>query len=513
MLKKRKVLYKMLMTIGMFLCISKTSFAVDIKEVPAKSNVKVNKAWCVKLNQKLDASTINTNNIVVKSSNGKKLNISVCRGSDANSIMVYPQVGGYVPGKSYYLELGTGVKSSSGKPLSKVTRMTFNTSKELVDFTNYESLPSIKTVEIIGKPVIKNNSTSFKITSNFKEAVQYRVFIFKYPDEIFDNASNERYSSVSYEEITNGYSSNMNPSNPYIVKKEQGLDSGKYKVIIYVKESNRRGMHMDSNTDYDNYSSIYFKVLNKNIINEKNPNEILKYTNYNKTISEATKNQLKDGDPKYSEGSNWIRSSESLIKYYMDSNNFLDDLGKYQFLNLNYMEGVTPKDLNNILNGKGILEGKGETFLKAAKESNINPIYLVSHALLETGNGKSQLATGVLVSSVDGKPVTPKKTYNMFGIRAVDNNALKGGSEYAYKKGWFTPEEAIIGGAEFIGNGYINSPKYKQNTLYKMRWNIDVTWHQYCTDIGWGYKQLKRIKDLMEQCKDAKPVFDIPNFK
>src|SRR3712207_4828869 len=111
MLKKRKVLYKMLMTIGMFLCISKTSFAVNIKGVPAKSNVKVNKAWCVKLNQKLDASTINTNNIVVKSSNGKKLNISVCRGSDANSIMVYPQVGGYVPGKSYYLELGTGVRS------------------------------------------------------------------------------------------------------------------------------------------------------------------------------------------------------------------------------------------------------------------------------------------------------------------------------------------------------------------------------------------------------------------
>ncbi len=177
------------------------------------------------------------------------------------------------------------------------------------------------------------------------------------------------------------------------------------------------------------------------------------------------------------------------------------------------MEGVTPQDLNNMLKGKGILEGKGETFLKAAKKSNINPIYLVSHALLETGNGTSKLATGVLISSVNGKAVTPKKTYNMFGVRAVDSNALKCGSEYAYKKGWFTPEEAIIGGAEFIGTGYINSPKYKQNTLYKMRWNIDVTWHQYCTDIGWSYKQLKRIKYLMEQCKNAKPVFDIPNFK
>ncbi|WP_144445135.1 glucosaminidase domain-containing protein [Clostridium massiliodielmoense] len=504
---------KILMVVGLFLTISKTSFAADIKQVPTKSNVKVNKAWCVRLNQNLDVSTINTNNIAVKSNSGKKINISVCKGDDSKTIIVYPQVGGYVPGKSYYLELGTGVKSSNGKPLSKVTRMTFNTAKELVDFTNYKSLPSIKTVEIIGKPVIKNNSTSFKMISNFSSSVQYRVFIFKYPDEVFDNAGNERYSHVSYEEITNGYSDNMNPNNPYIVRQDRGLDSGKYKVMIYVKASSRPGIHMDSNTDYDNYSSIYFKVLNKNIINEKNPNEILKYTNYNKTIYEATKNQMKDGDPKYSEGSNWIGSSESLVKYYMDSNNFLDDLGKYQFLNLNYMEGVTIENLNNILRGKGILEGKGKAFLDGAKKSNINPIYLVSHALLETGNGTSKLATGVLVNSVDGKAVIPKKTYNMFGVRAVDNNALKGGSEYAYKKGWFTPEDAIIGGAEFIGNGYINSSKYKQNTLYKMRWNIDVTWHQYCTDIGWGYKQLKRIKDLMEQCKGAKPVFDIPNFK
>src|SRR3712207_6993392 len=87
-------------------------------------------------------------------------------------------------------------------------------------------------------------TTLFRST-DFKKAVQYRVFIFKYPDEIFDNASDERYSHVSYEEITNGYSSKINPSNPYIVRKEQGLNSGKYKVMIYVKASNRRGMHME----------------------------------------------------------------------------------------------------------------------------------------------------------------------------------------------------------------------------------------------------------------------------
>ncbi|MEL7598468.1 MAG: glucosaminidase domain-containing protein, partial [Clostridiaceae bacterium] len=112
-----------------------------------------------------------------------------------------------------------------------------------------------------------------------------------------------------------------------------------------------------------------------------------------------------------------------------------------------------------------------------------------------------------------GKSVTPKVAYNMFGVRAIDSDPNRCGSEYAYTQGWFTVDAAILGGAKFISTGYINSDKYKQNTLYKMKWNVEVTWHQYATDIGWAKKQISRIKQLIEQCNGAKPVYEIPNFQ
>src|SRR5699024_6710667 len=103
----------------------------------------------------------------------------------------------------------------------------------------------------------------------------------------------------------------------------------------------------------------------------------------------------------------------------------------YQFLILSCSSGVTLEDLNNELKGKGILQRKGQAFMDVGKLYNINEIYLLAHAILETGNGTSTLSKGVLVNTVDGKKVEPKMVYNMFGIDAYDSSPLKGGSEYA----------------------------------------------------------------------------------
>ena len=44
-----------------------------------------------------------------------------------------------------------------------------------------------------------------------------------------------------------------------------------------------------------------------------------------------------------------------------------------------------------------------DDFLKAAKDKHVNEVYLISHALLETGAVKSELANGV---EIDGKNTT-----------------------------------------------------------------------------------------------------------
>jgi mannosyl-glycoprotein endo-beta-N-acetylglucosaminidase len=523
-MKKLLNVIKIVTITALFLCMSSLAFATgtDFKELPFQSDKSINKPWTVKFNLELDGNTINSTNVLVKNSSGKEMKTTISLGKDNKSLIIYPPVGGYIPGTTYSVELSTAVKSKNGNNLSNPTKMNFTTLKVYEDATSYAGLPTIKAIDVLEKPVLQNSKTSFNITPNYSGDVQYRIFAFKYPDETFDNPNT--YITQTYTELTKGYTTAVSAANSYTFLKTDGFELGKYKIMVYVKTKGTVGKNKDANTDYDNYYSTYFRVLSNNIL-ESNLSSTastdstmiptIAYVSYDKSLEEAALDQL-NGAPTYSEGNSWMTPSKELIKYYMNPNNFLDNTYKYKFLNLNYMEGVTEADLNNILNGKGVLNGKGAVFLKAAKDSNINPVYLVSHALLETGNGTSKLSNGILVDSVNGvKVAEPKTTYNMFGIKAFDYDPNRCGSEYAYTQGWFSIDQAIIGGAKFVSTDYINSEKYKQNTLYKMKWNITVRWHQYATDTGWARKQLAKVKfeELMAQITSAKPVFEIPKFK
>lgn len=181
----------------------------------------------------------------------------------------------------------------------------------------------------------------------------------------------------------------------------------------------------------------------------------------------------------------------------------------YQFLDLSQSTGATAATLNKILATKGIF-GKcstgscGQAFIDAGAKYSLNEAYLISHALLETGNGSSKLATGVIWNG--------RTVYNMYGIGAYDYDAINTGAAYAYNKGWFTPEAAIIGGAEFISTKYVHN-QYDQNTLYKMRWSpMRPGAHQYATDMGWAVKQTTQIYNLYQQMESYTAVFDIPVF-
>ncbi|RQW66905.1 autolysin [Listeria sp. SHR_NRA_18] len=209
----------------------------------------------------------------------------------------------------------------------------------------------------------------------------------------------------------------------------------------------------------------------------------------------------------------WFNATQSDATYYLNPNSFSKNTAPYlQFLVLSKPTNVDINEVNQkILAGKGILADKGASFNQAAVLSNINEIYLISHALLESGNGSSQLANGVTVSTVDGLPVTPKKVYNMYGIGAIDSNPLVGGSEYAYKQGWDTPEKAIIGGAAFVAQNYVSKG---QDTLYKMRFNpANPGVHLYATDIGWALKQTSGMQRLYDQLSSYTQDFDIPKYK
>lgn len=201
----------------------------------------------------------------------------------------------------------------------------------------------------------------------------------------------------------------------------------------------------------------------------------------------------------------WRNASSDEVEKYVNPDNYtLDSQYYFQFLKLSQTAGLNASEINQkVLANKGILTGKGQAFITAANKYSINEVYLISHALLETGNGTSELANGI---KYNGKTV-----YNMYGIGAYDSNPNYYGAQYAYNQGWFTPEAAIIGGAEFIGSSYIHNPAYEQDTLYKMRWSPAAA-HQYATDIGWAYKQVNRMYSLYALLDDYTLYYDVPVY-
>lgn len=223
----------------------------------------------------------------------------------------------------------------------------------------------------------------------------------------------------------------------------------------------------------------------------------------------------------------WRRASvDDLLPYVDPSQIDANSRSFYQFLDLSKSAGTTATTLNKVLTSKGTLSGQGQAFVDAASMYGVNEVYLLSHAILETGHGTSLLAKGVPVDkdgnaliNSSGNRIYPERpvaatVYNMYGIQATDSNPLGNGAKYAFQQKWFSPKEAIIGGAYWIGASYINHPTYKQNTLYKMRFNPSSPGtHQYATDIGWAAKQTTSIYNIYQSLDAYTLNFDVPKYQ
>ncbi|WP_180366245.1 N-acetylmuramoyl-L-alanine amidase [Aliicoccus persicus] len=202
--------------------------------------------------------------------------------------------------------------------------------------------------------------------------------------------------------------------------------------------------------------------------------------------------------PQYNLGTSWRDASAEEVVKFLDPEYYNTEELKYAFLDLAKAQDIDPEILNErLLQNQGVLSNQGEAFSQAAKQYGVNEIYLISHAFLETGHGTSRLSSGVKLDSSGNLSEEGTAYYNMFGIGAVDNNALMGGAQRAQNMGWDTPEKAIVGGAQFIARNYLERG---QNTLYSMRWNPENPGtHQYATDITWTEHNAKSMNRYYEQ--------------
>lgn len=201
------------------------------------------------------------------------------------------------------------------------------------------------------------------------------------------------------------------------------------------------------------------------------------------------------------DGSNWFAANYDTIAYYMDPRNFLLDMYVFQFEALSYDDTITDDIYINTITEalkNDYLSNFNNLFLEGGKQSLVSPVYLAALAKQEVGGGETPTTAVSGVPFVYGTK-TYSGLYNFYNIGATSSaNPVFNGlywasgfdySDSSYMRPWDDPEKAIIGGAIWIGEQYIN---IGQNTIYFQKWDVvsninsssgvDYV-HQYQTNI------------------------------
>ncbi|MEE3467370.1 MAG: hypothetical protein VZQ83_02910 [Eubacterium sp.] len=242
----------------------------------------------------------------------------------------------------------------------------------------------------------------------------------------------------------------------------------------------------------------------------------------------------KTGKWKVFDGSVWVAASQEAVAYYMDPRNFLNDRTIFQFELQEYQKAyhkaaVVEKILNNTpfasksfsytdpLAGKSAKMTYSNAFITAAENTNVSPLHLSSRV-------KQEVVTSATTTSgaVTGKNKNYPGIYNFYNIGAYSGkNPMENGLKWAssgsdYLRPWTDPYRSIVGGAMYIGTGYINKG---QNTVYLEKFNVTENnryEHQYMTNVDAASSEAAKIKKgyaesgLLEK---TPLVFSIPVYK
>ena len=220
-----------------------------------------------------------------------------------------------------------------------------------------------------------------------------------------------------------------------------------------------------------------------------------------------------DKDKTFDNGT-WLCASDIAIKHQMDPRNIINEENIFQFKELNYVEGAyTVEGINSITEGS-FLEGNSiaETLIEAGKNANVDPYFIASRLIQEQGREGTTLSKGY---EYDGIIV-----YNPFNINASGNSSeeiINNAAKYAKEYGWDTLEKALLGGVEFVKEGYINNG---QNTLYLQKFDVvdkdgELYTNQYMQNLFAPESEASNMREIYETSNsvDESLNFIIPLYE
>lgn len=228
----------------------------------------------------------------------------------------------------------------------------------------------------------------------------------------------------------------------------------------------------------------------------------------------------------YQPDSGWYVASDSVTAHYMDPRNFLNESGIFQFMPHTYDSGSQNEStVSKVIKGS-FMEGKNpgggyssyQAVINAAgKKSGVNPNVLAAMIIQEQGWDGSDLSSG--------KCKGYEGYYNFFNIGAYKGDGMsaverglwyaKGGNgSTSYSRPWNTPYKAILGGAIFYKEGFLDK---NQHTYYTKRFNVmnglsKVGSGQYMTYVAAAANEGSLVKKAYAGNETLPIAFEIPVY-
>ena len=183
----------------------------------------------------------------------------------------------------------------------------------------------------------------------------------------------------------------------------------------------------------------------------------------NQKVLEMLK-EVRDAQKKQNEMMQLAETKRKESISLMKSNGFNEysDLAEYKDMSVEDMDKIIDY-YDSHINGGTPFKGKGYVFVQASKETGLNPIYIFSHAVVESGFGKSYLA---------------QTRHNYFGINAVDSNP-----ENAYSMG-DSIDSGIINGAHWIKETYYENGYTNLYSMKKAGYASDSEWYEKISEVA-----------------------------
>ncbi len=234
------------------------------------------------------------------------------------------------------------------------------------------------------------------------------------------------------------------------------------------------------------------------------------------------------------DGDGWARVSEEIVRYYMDSRNFLDETSIFQFLEQSYDANIQNiSGVKRIIKGsfmeRDVIDTDGTTLnyasaiFNAGAEFNVNPYVLASMIIIEQGYNSDP--SEPLPRLIRGDVYGYENLFNYFNVGAYRTSSMttvergfwyaKGGSNGAtsHCRPWNTRLKSIRGGASNYANGYTNAG---QTTYYLKKFNVqgkNPFTHQYMTNVQGAYSEgITIAKAYTEDLRATPLTFYIPVY-